>query len=123
MSFLSRVSYPGDGHTRLFSVPFPYIQASHVKVTSDVGGSPAFQWQSPTQIELTVAPPVGSHLLISRETLREDIVTTFSNGGALDEDALANQAKQLLYICQELSEAPLGIYSGIDGSDMDGGTW
>ena len=48
MSFLAQVSYTGDGSTTQYSIPFPFIDSTHVKAFIDAVETTAFTISSST---------------------------------------------------------------------------
>ena len=94
----------GNGVNRNFTVPFPYIDRSHVKVA--VSGTPttAFTWINDSTIQMTVAPANGAPVNRYRETPKTPLVD-FSNGALLPEQDLDLATKQSLYLTEEATDA------------------
>lgn len=109
----SLVTYTGNGATTQYAVPFPYISASHVSVT--VGGVPAaFTWVNAGLIQITVTPPNGSAIVISRSSNQSAPLVTYVVPGLKEEDLnLANL--QAIFMAQEAIDS----VSGISGSAAD----
>lgn len=95
----SYVNYVGDGSTRTFSVPFPYLDKSHVSATID-GVAQTFTWDTPAAIRLTTAPPNGNRLLVKRTT-PETPLTIFEDGSTFAALDLNRGVLQPIYIEQE----------------------
>lgn len=95
----SYILYNGDGTNRTFSVPFQYLDQSHVTV--EVAGSPVtFTWLSAGQVQTTVAPPAGTaNVKVKRST--PSTVTTFTSPSIFRASVLNNALRSLLYQVQE----------------------
>lgn len=109
----SYVSYPGDGSTRGFNVPFPYLSRAHIRVgfgwdyfddslTTELLEPADYTWISSTRIQLTTAPASGAELTILRQTPKNNQLVQWVDGSALQasDHNLADQ--QALYLLQEL---------------------
>lgn len=106
----------GDGVTRVFSVPFPYISKTHVQVRVE-GAIVPFSWLSETSIQLATAPAVNAVVDRRRVTPRDTLLVDFVDGSTLVESDLDLSALQVFYLSQEafdLGEASLGVTE--DGS-------
>lgn len=106
----------GDGATRVFSVPFPYISKTHVQVRVE-GAIVPFSWLSETSIQLATAPAVNAVVDRRRVTPRDTLLVDFVDGSTLVESDLDLSALQVFYLAQEafdLGEASLGVTE--DGS-------
>jgi hypothetical protein len=106
----------GDGVTRVFSVPFPYISKTHVQVRVE-GAIVPFSWLSETSIQLATAPAVNAVVDRRRVTPRDTLLVDFVDGSTLVESDLDLSALQVFYLAQEafdLGEASLGVTE--DGS-------
>jgi len=93
-----------DGINRIFAVPFPYLDKSHVKAyVDDVLVSLTFLNSS--TIQLSEVPPAGSNRLsIRRETAMDNPVVVFEGLASLDPKNLDTANKQILYYNQEQQE-------------------
>ena len=101
MSFSTRVRYTAAGTGREFDIPFPYLEAAHVKVL--VRGLPAaFAWVTPSRIALATTPASGEAVDIRRETPVASQLVDFQDGATLTAEELNTSAKQLLFCQQEL---------------------
>ena len=106
----------GDGSTRVFSVPFPYISKTHVQVRVE-GAIVPYTWLSETSIQLVLAPAVNAVVDRRRVTPRDTLLVDFVDGSTLVESDLDLSALQVFYLAQEafdLGEASLGVTE--DGS-------
>ena len=88
----SFVTYTSAGG-QTYNVPFPYLDADHVKVLINGVETTAFTWSDAATIHLNAAPAVGATILIKRETPRDGMDKSFSaqprlKGGDLDEALL-----------------------------------
>jgi hypothetical protein len=101
----SYVEYTGDGSTVLYTVPFPYLDRTHVTATVD-GVSATFTWTTSTSITLTNTPALDSRIKIQRKTSQSSRVVDYSVPSSLDETTLDNDSLQAFYMAQEaLDEA------------------
>ncbi|MFG1395864.1 phage tail fiber domain-containing protein [Roseixanthobacter pseudopolyaromaticivorans] len=99
----SYVTYTGDGAQTLFSVPFPFIDRSHVFV--DAGGQLApFTWLSNSSIALVTAPASGVAIKVFRSTPKDLPLVTFFNDQTLDVSHFNLAIRQALYVAQELED-------------------
>ena len=93
----SSVSYTSTGG-QTYNVPFPYLEAAHVKVYINGVETSAFTWSDAATIHLNVAPAVGATILIKRETPRDGMDYTFSAQPRLKGDDLDDALKQTYYV-------------------------
>lgn len=93
----SYVSYTSTGG-QTYNVPFPYLEAAHVKVYINGVETSAFTWSDAATIHLNVAPAVGATILIKRETPRDGMDYTFSAQPRLKGDDLDDAFKQTYYV-------------------------
>lgn len=101
----SYVKFTGNGATRTYSVPFPYLQRHHVSV--DVNGEkPPFTWTGLQTIQLSIAntPAVGDVVEIRRFTPMVDPLVDFTDGATLTERDLDLAVMQLIYVNQETND-------------------
>lgn len=112
----SYVHHTGDGSTRIFSVPFPFLSRSYIRVS--VNQNPvdmaSVEWLSDASLRLPEAPAAGDVITITRTTDRLHPVTDFHNGSTLTEEDLDNQTTQLLHIAQEVYDVPEGMKETAD---------
>lgn len=102
------VLYTGDGVTRQFAVPFPYIAQAHVIVR--VNGVPLvpgaeFVFVNPGLVELRLAQSPNAAIEIARETPIDGPLVQFQNGAVLNERDLNLAVLQTLYLLQETRSA------------------
>ena len=94
-------TYTGDGSTKLYSIPFPYIEQSDVKAKIDGQVTTAFTFANATQLEFTTAPASNTKIIIFRQTDDTAVKKEFSAGSALKAEDLNANSKQALFINQE----------------------
>lgn len=95
--------YPGDGTTKFFNVPFPFLARDHVSVIDVSDETPvAFSWVTDSQIEIN--PPVDNSTVIRirRNTPVDNRVVNFQDATVLDEADLDMSADQNFYVAQEV---------------------
>jgi hypothetical protein len=93
----SSVSYTSTGG-QTYNVPFPYLEAAHVKVYINGVETSAFTWSDAATIHLNVAPAVGATILIKRETPRDGMDKDFSAQPRLKGEDLDEALLQTYYI-------------------------
>ncbi len=93
--------YTGNGSTTLYSIPFPYIAQSDIKVRIDGIDTTAFSFANATTLSFNSAPANSSAILIFRQTDDASSPKQFSSGSALKADDLNANFKQNLFINQE----------------------
>lgn len=110
----SYVTYTGDGNTRQYTVPFPFINRDFVHIFLKAEGETeekeisqdSIEWLTDASINLPLpAPTAGTRITIRRKTEKESPLVDFRNGSVLDEADLDLQVLQLLHICQEAFDA------------------
>ena len=116
---LTYINYTGDGATRDYLVPFPYLNQEyiHVYVNNDEIDQASLEWLSGSSLRLPEAPMEGALISIKRETDRTAPVTDFRNGSTLTEEDLDNQTLQLLHIAQEVYDLPEGLSDAVDRAE------
>ena len=111
----SRVTYAGDGATKNFVVPFPYLYIDNVHVMvdgeevdvypvisqSDPPSPYVAHWYSANTIRFVTAPESASTIDIRRITNRANPEVLFEDSSILTEEDLNLIATQLMYIVQE----------------------
>ena len=102
MAYLSRQIYNGDGNTKTFTIPFKYINQSHVKVYIDGQQYTNITYPTSGTVSCAVAPANGSIVLVKRETPRDELMVDFQDTALLNEYNLDVSALQTFFICQEL---------------------
>ena len=108
--------YPGNGSTTQFPVAFGYIRREHVAAT--VAGSPVtFTWVNNSTIQMDATPANGATVRVYRTTPIDAPLTDFADGTTLVASDLDTNAKQSVYIQQELSDS---IIEGSAGAIPNG---
>jgi FtsZ-binding cell division protein ZapB len=111
----SKVNYTGDGTTKSFVVPFPYLYVNDVHLFVDdeeVNVYPVIShddppsgyeahWYSSNTLRFITAPDSDAEIIIQRITNRAAPEVEFENSSILTEEDLNLIATQLLYIVQE----------------------
>lgn len=102
------VTYAADGvSTGPYTVPFPYISKSHVKVevdTNEVLNPSIWYFESDSTIRFRNAVADGSSIKIYRETPGDTRLVDFQNGAVLTEAELDLALDQVFYLAQETKE-------------------
>ncbi len=120
----------GDGSTKQFSIPFPYVIKDHIVVALNNVANTNFTFVNDTTIEFssissatttqetTGAPKSGVGIEISRDTPVTNALVDFVDGSTLTAADLDTAVLQLLYGIQEAKdEAALGIQNTPQGQD------
>jgi hypothetical protein len=104
----ARVSYTGDGSTKIFTVPFPYLSASYVEVR--VAGvlkavTTHYTWLTSSTIQFVTAPANGATIFILRNTPKESRLVNYQDAAILREVDLDLDSDQAFHIVQEALDA------------------
>lgn len=107
----------GDGTTRQFQIPFPYVKKDHIIVSLNQIANTNFVYINDTTIEFaalnsvatneqetTGAPKTGVEIIISRETPLLNALVDFVDGSTLTASDLDTAVLQLLYGLQEAKD-------------------
>lgn len=101
MTYYARNDVNATGATTQFSVPFPFLNRSHIEVT--LAGNPvSFTWLTDGLISISPAP--SGLVSIRRKTPFATRSVDFNDTASLDASVLNLSAKQLFYFSQELSD-------------------
>lgn len=124
------VTYTGDDATVNFSVPYPYILATHVYVYVNdiIRLDPSdYAWSDSATITFVTAPAQDDSIYIKRATPGDSRLVNFQNGAVLTEAELDMSANQNFYLAQEAKEnyadllnaemVRIGTPSGITSTD------
>lgn len=107
MSYLSRVSYNGDGSNRIFAIPFGYINESDISLFVGAVSVP-FIFLTTTSIQAVTAPAAGSsNVTLTRVTENAAMLATIQQGTIRPEDVNLDNT-QLLYLIQEMLDGQAG---------------
>ena len=104
MAFYSLVMYAGDGSNRNFTIHFPYLDKSHVKVKVSNANTTAFTWLTSSSIQFNTAPAAKTEIEIYRETPLNYVPVDFTDGSILLERDLDLLTLFNLYVDQELAD-------------------
>ncbi|MEL6509048.1 MAG: phage tail fiber protein [Pseudomonadota bacterium] len=91
-----------DGANDIFTLPFRFIDRSHIQAFVD-GAQATFTWQGPTTIRLDQVPQTGAELRIQRVTPKTPIVD-FKDGESLSETDLDLLNDHALFLAQETED-------------------
>lgn len=100
----SFITYVGDGTDGPFTIPFSYIDSSHVAATVD-GVAAGFAWLTGGSVRLDAPAAGGALVEFRRTTPRDDRLVDFTDGSILLEADLDKSFLQQLYIAQEVVDA------------------
>jgi len=93
-----------SGSTNVFSVPFPYLDKTHVRVLVNGALTPpsSLMWTSENTVQLPDTPGslAGKTIRVERVTPANGRIVDFKSGGLSPRD-INDADKQLLYISQE----------------------
>lgn len=104
MATVTKNQYTGDGSNTIFSITFPYIEFSDVKVYVDdvlKTQDTDYIFANATSISFLTAPANGASVLLQRVTASEDLKFTFFPGSAIRARDLNDNFTQSLYVIQE----------------------
>lgn len=104
MTLLAEVNYTGTGITGPYTLPFSYLDESHVNCTVD-GVTATFTFASATTITLDSAAATDTAIRIWRDSDNTTPAVDFSDGSVLTEADLDTSVLHLLYVAQETNDA------------------
>ena len=115
---------PGNGTAGPFSITFPYLERTDIKVSVDEVVTTDFSFDNDTQIRFTVAPfpTSGQTIRIFRDTDISSPQATFVSGSAIRAQDLNNNNLQLVYSAQEREERSLDSSGGALSGTLDMGS-
>ncbi len=106
----SYVSYIAEPSQTQFTVPFSYLNQSHVKVKLNGVDIESYSWLSDTQIQVLSAT-AGDAVFLYRETAPEQRLVDFVIPGQLTEEDLDTAFTQIHNLSQEaVDSSKLGIF-------------
>lgn len=100
----SFVTFTGDGTTTIFSIPFDYLDNTHITALVDNVETP-ITFPSVGQAQFSVAPANGASGKILRTTPRDAREVVWQNAANLSAGDLNTSDLQLLFIAQESFDA------------------
>jgi hypothetical protein len=95
---ITSFTYPASGSD--YTVSFPYLDKSHVKVSVD-GEIVSYTWVNTSTIRLTPAPITGQYVKVYRETSHQTRLVDFTAPSILDETTLDTDSIQAFNMAQE----------------------
>ena len=94
-------TYAGDGSNRNFSVTFPYLDKSHVRLYVNEVETAMFAWLTSAVVQTSVAPAVGAVVRVARVTPTGVMPVDFTDGSVLAEAELDLISKYAAYLTEE----------------------
>ena len=127
----SWITYPGNGTTNSFVVPFPYAKREHVRAfidwdpstrsfTTELAHGTDFTWADGTSITATVAPAAGTTISLVRETPIDEQLTEWQAGSPPTAFDLNTADLQVLYALQEYIDRTLQTREDFDAAVFSG---
>jgi hypothetical protein len=107
----SYVQYTGNGSQTAYSVTFPYISQSHVKVLVNDIVVTNYSWSNASQITFAAAPVNGATITIRRSTPASPLVD-FTAKARWQTSDLNTANKQALYVAEEAEEQASTWFTG-----------
>ena len=101
---LSNIEQIYEGGDKIFLIPFSYIKKDDIKVYINGNLTSSYSFNNAQTIVINDSLEVGDKVFIERVTDNTNNVTEFSNLSLLKNTNLNIQAKQLLYLIQELQD-------------------
>ena len=124
-------TYPGNGTSVSFVVPFPYAKREHVRVF--IGWDPStqsfstelqhgtdFTWVSGTGITVATAPAAGTTISLVRETPIDEQLAEWQAGSPPTSFELNTADRQVLYALQEFVDRTLQARDDLDEAVLQG---
>jgi len=104
LEYYARVDYIYSSGERLFSVPFSYIEESHVYVLVDGIKTTNFEFMTQNQIKINDEINEGATVSIRRSTPLDNEMVKFTDGNILDEYTQNLAKTQTLNAVQEVRD-------------------
>jgi len=106
MAFNSKVLYEGNGSQTTYSIPFSYIQQTHVEVYRNLvlQTDPSDYSISSSSVVFVEAPGDGDAIEIKRNSSPGSILVDFQNGSVLNEGDLDLAYLHNFYLTQEATD-------------------
>jgi hypothetical protein len=95
-------NYTGNGSTSVYSLSFPYLEESDVKVKLNGTLTTAYTFVNETTIAFTTPPSAGTAIRIYRDTNIDELAATFFGGSAIRATDLNDNFLQTNYSAQEV---------------------
>lgn len=109
-TYYSKITYPNAGGDTEFSIPFEYLEQSHIAVTlNDVSQTNGVDYtinESTSKVVFGSPTTAGYAVVITRTTpiATDDLAVTFTDGSGLNADDLNDSTKQNIFAIQEFSD-------------------
>lgn len=100
----SSIEYNGNSINRVFTIPFNYIDESHITVVDDMNMNNNFEFISKQQIIMDFAPIETATLRIQRHTPVDKLMNYFDSASVLEGSELDADLIQLLNSIQEIAD-------------------
>lgn len=106
-TYFSKITYPNAGGDSEFSIPFEYLEQSHISVTlnavAQVNGTDYTINESTSKVVFSGGTTAGHPVVIARETpiATDDLAVSFSDGSGLNATDLNASTKQNIFAIQE----------------------
>lgn len=113
--FYSINTIPGNGTQTVFEISFAggYISREHIKAYTARPGSTnvdtALEWMGPNTVRIAQPTPIGSTLVIYRDTPKDKPLADFNDGAVVTETNLDTNAKQSVFIAAEVQDT--GVFT------------
>ena len=110
--YLARKEYTYSGGDAKFTIPFPYIDKTYIKVY--VNGTATSGWTLLNESQLQVISPVlanGDSVVVARQTPITDKLVTFTDTSILNEDVQNLAQDQLFHAIQEMYDLVDNVHS------------
>ena len=107
LDFNARIDYKYQGGDTKFSVPFSYINKSHIYViiNGDIDNpTQEFTWLSENQISLAFRPNIDDIVSIRRVTPNNEKMVVFEDNNILDEETQNLAQDQVFNVMQEVKD-------------------
>ena len=103
----ARVTYTGNGSSTSYTVPFPFINRTHVVVTVNAVTQTLtthYVWLNDSTIQFVTAPPSSQAVVFRRYTTITERLVDFHDAAVLTEADLDLNSLQGLYLAQERAD-------------------
>lgn len=112
-------TYTGNGSTANYSITFPYLEKTDVKVSLNGSLTTAYTFANATTISFVSAPANGSKIRIYRDTSLESLYANFFSGSAIRAGDLNNNFLQSNYSAQEVRSRNLDPSNAVFTGNVD----
>jgi hypothetical protein len=110
-TYFSKITYPNVSGDSEFSIPFEYLEQSHINVTLDdvaqVNGTDYSINESTSKVVFSGGTGAGEEVAIIRDTpiATDELAVTFSDGSGLNATDLNASTKQNIFAIQEQDDS------------------